>query len=288
MSQHVQFQQRASTWHSGGKSRSWERFGLQPACICGRALWWCHLSVLYPLQNKNKTSQSEDTSFKLFIICIVLYKKITLRPHQPNLQTQLSLNKSWTMAKARLPVVVITIAITGNTTGKHHSKEQTSRGPVWKEWLHTKLPSRSSLKGAACKLVSPGGHIKDCSPNSLSLPPPSFPVNCGGFHAFDRGRCWRHTLWSSPSDEEVPPLWTTSRHRLHTAPLSDVGLGGWFARLISMVACWLCFAVVWKFAHSLDWVICYCFCCLWYCSADWKSSVKDLESERNIQTPYTL
>lgn len=29
------------------------------------------------------------------------------------------------MAKARLPVVVITIAITGSTTGKHHSKEQT-------------------------------------------------------------------------------------------------------------------------------------------------------------------
>lgn len=56
----------------------------------------------------------------------VLYKKkITLQPHQPNLQTQLSLNKSCTMAKARLPVVVITTAITGSTTGKHQAKEQT-------------------------------------------------------------------------------------------------------------------------------------------------------------------
>lgn len=182
------------------------------------------------------------------------------------------------MAKARLPVIVIAIAITGSITGKHHSKQQMA---------HTKLPSRSSLKGAACKLVSPSGHIRDCSPNSLSLPLPCFPVNSGGFHAFDKGHCWRHTLASSPSDDDVlinaPIFEPPSRHHLHTAPLSDVSLSGWFGCLILMVVCWLCFAVVWKFAHSLDWVICYCFSCLWICSADLKPSVKDLECERNIQ-----
>lgn len=160
------------------------------------------------------------------------------------------------MAKARLPVPVITIAITGNITGKHHSKEPTWHRAGLERLAHTKLPSRSGLKGAACKLVSPSGHIIDCSPNSLSLPLPSFPVNYGGFHAFwPRILLTPHigefSIWWWGSDKSAPLNHQVTSFT-HCAFKWRYSLSGWFGWLILMVVCWLCFAVVWKLADSLE------------------------------------